>query len=488
MPNTALRLLILLVSVPASLAHADDILSAEDAIADITLARAALEQIHPGYERYTPREKLDAYWAELASRAADGIDRGELYLHLSEILAAIRCDHTKAELPSDLEERRKSEPVYLPFSFRLFDGRMYVDRVAKGLDLDRGDEITAIDNRPVGRWITAVEKYIPVDGETDHVKPNEIESSTEFMGPALEHFAPYLYDIYEQASLQVATADGKEEVMLVDRVGYTEYEAIIGQKRYSRNFVDSVRYKALGRDGAYLAVDTFVNYREPVDAMAHLAPYFEKLKRQGRDKLILDLRQNGGGSDDAQTALLRHIITEPLLQAEAKLTRYRSLDPAIKPRLSTWQQEALDPDPEWFEDAGDGFYRIVAAEAGAPAGPVEPAEHAFDGQLVLLTSSSNASGLTHLIANLETAGRATFVGEKTGGAPTGATAGIIFFLELPASGIKVRVPAQRTVIANAGSLPDRDGIEPDVAAPETAESWLEGRDPALEAAKRYLDL
>ena len=54
---------------------------------------------------------------------------------------------------------------------------------------------------------------------------------------------------------------------------------------------------------------------------------------------------------------------------------------------------------------------------------------------------------------------ATFIGEKTGGAPTGATAGVIFFLELPASGIKVRVPAQRTVIANAAVIVSFD-MEP----------------------------
>ena len=40
---------------------------------------------------------------------------------------------------------------------------------------------------------------------------------------------------------------------------------------------------------------------------------------------------------------------------------------------------------------------------------------------------------------------AIFVGEPTGGNPGGATAGIIFFVKLPNSGIKVRVPVQRTV-------------------------------------------
>ena len=462
-------------------------LSPADAAADLRLARKAYETMHPGYDRYTSRDVLDASWDALTERAAEGMTRGDLYLELSRTLALIRCDHTKAELPRDAEQRRREEPVYLPFSFRLFDGRMYVDKAVAGTGLERGDEVLAIDGVSIGDYVNALNPLLPVDGDTDHVKPRLIDSPGEFMGPGLEHFAPYLFSIEPVARVGVRNGGG-DRVRVMERIDFDAYESLIGQKRYSQNFVDAVRIEMLGERGAYLAVDTFVNYRQPVDAVAHLAPYFEQLEQEGRDRLVLDLRRNGGGSDDAQTALLRHLIDAPLRQADAKLTRFTSIDPELKAHIRTWDAAALNPDPAWFRSAGDGFYEIIEPAAGAAPGPITPAEHAFDGEIVLLTSSSNASGLTHLIANLKTAGVATFVGEKTGGAPTGATAGIIYFLELPGSGIRLRVPAQRTVIANAGGLPARDGIEPDVYAPETVESWLNGRDPALEAALERLGL
>ena len=80
------------------------------------------------------------------------------------------------------------------------------------------------------------------------------------------------------------------------------------------------------------------------------------------------------------------------------------------------------------------------------------------------------------------------IGEQTGGAPTGATAGILFFLTLPESGIRIRVPAQRTVIANAAKLPQRSGIAPEMPAPMTAADYFAGNDPALAAARSALGL
>ena len=56
---------------------ADEMKSAA-ASRDIALAREALETMHPGYDRYTTKEKLDAYWAGLETQSRDGIERGTL--------------------------------------------------------------------------------------------------------------------------------------------------------------------------------------------------------------------------------------------------------------------------------------------------------------------------------------------------------------------------------------------------------------------------
>ena len=456
--------------------------------ADLALARAALETIHAGYDRYTNRAVLDAQWASLEADATDGMTRGELYLSISRLLATVRCNHTKAELADDMKAARKSEPTYLPFRYRFFDGRMYVTQAADSVDLAAKDEVLKVDGQTVSKLIADVSALFPVDGDTDYVKEHLIASFGEFMGPAFEHFMPFLYAIRSDAELTVRRVNGREEVLSVGRLTFDDYAAITDEKRFSANFVDAVRFETLGQDAAYLAVDTFINYRRPVRPDSIYKPIFEQLHRDGRSKLIVDLRRNGGGSDDATWDLFRWLIREPVQPTPEIWTRFTSINPELVEHLSTWEPRALRPDPGWFDKLDERYYRVVAKKAGAPGKPLKPKRGAFDGKVVMLTSYDNASGVTHVLSALRGVDRATFIGEPTGGASTGATAGVIAFLTLPESKIRVRIPLQRTVMANADKLDPRGGIRPDIEVVRTLASAFTGEDPALAAAKAVFGL
>ncbi|MEM6857476.1 MAG: S41 family peptidase [Pseudomonadota bacterium] len=464
----------------------DDVMTAKQVREELAITRKALEDIHPGYTRYTSRASLDALWDDVEGKALANPTRGEVYLQISRVLAAIRCDHTKAELPGDFEEARKSEPVYLPLRYVIFDGRMFVTNPGN-TGLVRGAEIVAIDERPVGEVIEAVKALFPVDGDTDFIKDRSISQFGEFMGPAFEHFYPFLYETQGEAVLSISDGQGGSSEVRAQRLGYTDYAAITGEQRFSSNFADAVTFKLLDDHAAYLSVDTFVNYRRPVDPDTIYAPIFEELARSGRDTLIVDLRRNGGGSTDAQMGLLQWLMPEDFRQADALLVKSDRTDPAIRPYLDSWEKAALDPDPAWFKQRADGMFEIINPFVGKPAASIAAKPGAFGGQLIVLTSGDNASGVTHLLAAIKTQREAVFIGERTGGAATGATAGILAYLTLPHSGVKVRVPLQRTVITNGDQLDPRLGITPDILAEDTRMSMLAGTDPAMEAAIAYLE-
>ena len=90
-------------------------------------------------------------------------------------------------------------------------------------------------------------------------------------------------------------------------------------------------------------------------------------------------------------------------------------------------------------------------------------------------------GSTALMTVLRQRDNTVFVGEATGGNPDGTTAGILFFLKLPNSGITARVPWFLHV-------PDSDvtyggkGLEPDVPVDVSIGDLVAGRDPILERA------
>ncbi|NQX94141.1 MAG: hypothetical protein HRT64_04345, partial [Erythrobacter sp.] len=364
--------------------------------------------------------------------------------------------------------------------------RLYV-KEAGSTDLVAGTEILAIDGVPAGEIIEKIFALFPVDGDTDFIKGESVVGPDEFMGPAFDHFYPFLYETRPEVKLTLAGGSAGARDESVTRLTYKQYVEETGNVRYSNNFDDAVTFKLLSDTAAYLSVDTFVNYRRPVDPDTIYGPVFAQLAASGRDTLVLDLRRNGGGSDDAQSGLVQWLMPAAYRQADAVVVKSDRLDPGLKPYLGTWQQAALNPDPAWFKQRADGMFEIVNPAVGKPASSIPAKEGAFTGKLIVLTSGDNASGVTHLLSVFKTQRPDTvFIGERTGGAATGATAGILLYLTLPHSGVKVRVPLQRQEITNSDQLDPRLGITPDILAPDTLTSTLAGTDPAMEAALAYI--
>lgn len=473
----------MLISALSSLALAVEpaTYTPEAAREDLAVAREALERIHPGYVRFADRADLDAVWARLEAEARDGADLTELYLGLSELLADIRCDHTKAELPSAVEASRETDPVYLPFRFELFDGRMFVDAVGEAVPLVRGEEVLALDGDPVAERLASAREFMPVDGFTDHVRDVQLANSGEFLGSGFDQFDALLNPDDSEVVVDVRGLDGAVRRETLTRIGFAEFRSLRGETRW-RNFSDegSVTLDRPAEDVAVLNVETFVNYRTPVSPNRVFSPIFQQLNEEGVETLIVDLRRNGGGSTDAMQGLLSHLTRDTPVQVLTQILVNTYDFDGLRTYIDTWDPAALNPDPSLFTPRPDGRFE-VSARADTQLVPFERAEHAFRGRVIILTSRANASGATQLIGVLRDQDHVTLVGEETGGTQEGPTAGIIWFVELPNSGIVVRVPwlFQRSAVADPViGL----GYAPDIEARDTYESWMAGDDPALEAA------
>lgn len=449
--------------------------------ADIALAREAYERVHPGYTRYATEEEMKAAWRSITEQAsaAGGMSVGDFYLAVEAALTTIRCDHTKAELPKALREEREGQPVYLPFRWSLVEGRGFITEPAEGSGLDAGEELLAIDGESLADRIEAVAKYVPVDGDTEWARRGQISASLEFMGGALDHFGSLLWNPGPAVTLEVRDRTGQTRTVTTDRIDFAAWTALGTRTGRARNFKDAVSFERLGERAGYLRVDTFVNYRQPVDPDSVYGPIFEAMATEGRDRLILDLRRNGGGSTDAMQRLVAHLITEPMPLALDM--RVATLDhDGLVDHLQTWDKRALNPNRLGFRKNDDGSYSLRTF-LSEELQDVKPAARAFEGELILLTSTNNSSGSTNLIALLDGVGRATLVGEPTGGSAEGVTAGVLFTLTLPESGVRTRIPFFR-YRNNVPSFEPGLGVNPDIHAPLTVDAFLEGRDPALEAA------
>lgn len=454
-------------------------ISGDDARADVRLAQRVLVVVHPGYDRYVPRAAVDRAFDDLARDVRDGTTDAELYLGLTRVLEMIRCDHTKAEYPPALRAWREQHRSFLPVRVHIFGQRLYAgsNRVE---GMTRGDEILSVNGIDAGTLIAETEALVSIDGRTDHARAAEAELSDEYMGSGLDTFMPLLHGWSDRFAFVVRGARAEEHVVWGEALTYGEFEAMVREgERVVGAFRDAVRVDRPDERTAVLTVDSFINYRDPVDPDSVFGPIMRGLNEAGVDRLIVDLRSNGGGSDDAPRSLFRHLIGRPVEVGSRALVKSVPIPEDVKAAVTTWDMSVLEVTPDMFEADPSGMW----AMAGGGRETVSPAPDHFRGRVTVLSSRANASGATLLISALQRLAGVRVVGEPTGGSVEGPTAGVMLFCDLPASGIRVRVPAIRSI---TGLEPDAPGmgVTPDVVVVPTGEGYFAGRDEVLEAALR----
>jgi hypothetical protein len=221
---------------------------------------------------------------------------------------------------------------------------------------------------------------------------------------------------------------------------------------------------------ARMVVPTFSNrrYREAgSDYQTVVRGLFETLHARGARTLILDLRENGGGSEGNENYLFSFLVREPL-------RKYASVE-ARGAALSVIDLKGRHHSVEVFDE------QELTAQERLPNGHLsrrnEPPEGlmshwrrsspAFDGRLVVLAGGNTFSGAAELSSMLYHVRRGLFVGEEVAGAHAGNTSGYTWEVTLPNSGMQLHVPLLRFRFAwdELDELPHGRGVPPHCPVP-----------------------
>jgi hypothetical protein len=464
-------------------------LTPAQAQADVALLRRAFEQAHAGLYRYAGKAQIDAAFARLDRAAAVASTDLALYRAVSEFVATVRCDHTKAELSDAMTRFRSAQPTHLPFRFKLFDGRMFVYASDPAQSpLARGSEVLSINGVAVAELLRAMRPAVSIDGDTLASRDTKLAADSDLMGSDFDQFYPGYYGYAGRFHLRVrAPGAAAAQDLDLNALRFRDWTQLPWDGAPQRDeFYKSVTFRLGPKHSAVLEVDTFVNYRNPVDAMAFYDAFFATLAAQQVQTLIIDLRANGGGSNDATLGLAAHLLAKPftwnkpILQKAVRFGDWTSM-------VETWgdRTQLFEAPMRNFIARADGWYEHVDAPDMIERMPMAPAPTRFAGKVIVLSSPANASGATMLLAKLRDEGRVTIVGQPTGGSAEGPTAGRLLLLSLPASGIKVRIPLYWNRM-NIASFAPGLGIAPDIAVNPLPEDMPSGRDRVMEAAQALL--
>ncbi len=447
------------------------LLAPEELGEDFTRLRAALEQGHAGLYRYSSKAEMDGRFAALSKRLERPLPLIAFYREILILVAAIRDGHTSVQPPAGLAAGLRELPCRLPMALHFEGERVRVLHVGSTLDPSiAGAEVVAMNGRPMKEVTESLFRYLRGDGFSRTGRHRLLEDPEVF--GTLYFLA---FGLPEQYSLQLRSPDGLSSRLNVPGVTRAELRrSLIRRPRGTSPPPASYRFDG---DIAVFTLTTFgaqTLSRAGIAYPQFLKDMFRALDERGTKALIIDLRDNGGGSDPYGMMLYAHLTEKPFLyydRLEMNRERYEFL---------RWTG-MKDPDrlkPALRRDEKGRLVRTDHPNLGIKP-PLQPV---FGGTVYALVNGGSFSATGEFLSVFRANRRGLLIGEESGAGRTGNTSGISIGLKLPNSEIAVFIPMVGYYMAgDPGPHPER-GLLPDHEVIPTVEDILEGRDPVLEFA------
>jgi hypothetical protein len=462
-------------------------LTASQMQGDLNILQSAWTNLHPGLYRYNTPEKIKAYFDTLKIKCSKSLDERTFYIFLSQLAQKIKCGHTYLNpLNLSKETQKRFLPTnIIPFFFEVVKGNKIIitDNLSDNKQIDRGDEIVAINNISSKRIIDSLLTVSRSDGNNSLGK--KLSNINETPDEANAHS---LFDIYfplfftsDAATFKITIRKFSSSIKkdysvkpttLDDRIAV--YEKRIGKIPVSENTWD---YKILNAQTAYMKFGTFAFWNSDFNETKFVDSIFNDLsKRTDVNNLIIDIRNNEGG-DNTGDYILSYITNKKIGcdDPDRPCYRYLSIPDSLLPYLDTWDNSFKKPkDPSKFSKNELGLFELITK--GQPCDFIEPKSNGFKGSIFLLTNAKNSSAGYEMARNFKTANLGRIVGETTGGSQQGINGGEFFFLKLPNSKFEIDLPLIYNYHKNK---PDR-GISPDYEIETTQSDIHNNKDAQLQ--------
>ena len=446
---------------------------------DLNALYTALQQAHFDLFAQTPKAVFDQRFAELNEAYDEPVSRARLHRDFQVFTALAGHAHARIEgLNPAFLGHLDAGGRLLPVSFNVRNGEVVVTGASEASGLEQGDRILSLNGQPNAIWLARLTRHISAE-------------TPELAYSQLSEGAPYYvwleFGAQARFTLQIERG-GRRRELFVAAASYEDTMAAMTVA--SEPDLSSRAARMLDAETAYLRPGPFSNTEAETQAEAyapealaeHLAwvdRIFETFVEAGATSLILDLRNNPGGSNAWSDPIVAWFADRPFQFASS--FRVRVSEQAIAAnaaRLEGRQPEAVGVSGQLarlYADSEIGDVATMPIEAVAPRGGLR-----FSGDVYALINAHSFSNAATTAALIQDYGFGTLIGAPTTDMATTFAAMETF--TLPHSGFEVAFP--KAHIIRPSGREDLHPVTPDIVL--SGDGRGPGDDPLLSEALAYI--
>lgn len=428
---------------------------------DFDILQTTLKEAHPGLYWYTDSMGMERYFDSTKAAIVHNMTSLEFFKLLLPLISNIKCLHTKLRLPDNAAVNQITQ--VLPFDFICQERKVYIRKGLNNEGYD-GAELLSINDIETGKIVETLFNSISGDGYNETFKSNLLTKGAFREGYALYFGQP------DRFIIQAKNLRSRQLFKFT-------VPAISPRNIYSTPITPLPPFLLkFHQNTAILSVNTFeLNTKRFTDSIISI---FQTIMAKGAKHLIIDIRQNGGGTNDNVSTLYSFIANAPFLHLKRAEMKAASLT------YPQFIDNAQGIEEFRRGDQSNGYYEVNDRYTGTKIkNPVHT--NLFKGEVVLLTSGYTSSAASEFAAIVHFQKRAKIVGEETRGCYYGANGGNYLNLKLPNSGLKLRIPTIRIYTAVDQELkrqPTGRGTFPDYPILPTVTDLLNDKDVQMEKA------
>lgn len=457
---------------------------------DYDLYQNILEAHHPSLYWYRSKDSMDNYFEKGRKQLKDSMTEIDFRKVLNFVTAKIGCGHTTTSASKSFSKYADKAPLskLFPLSVKIWPEAAVVTANLNRKDslIKRGTVIKSINGKSLQQLADTMFQYISTDGYNNTHRYQRLSSFGAF-GSAYTS----LYGLSDKYAVEYVAPDGSTQT---DSLKVYNIASDTAGRKPARPPVKSQpkpsrqeRREAMLNRSRLLQIDTANK-----TAMMNLATFtrnyglrrffknsFKTLKENNIQHLIIDVRNNGGGSVTNSTILTRYITNH----------RFKICDTLFSIRRKTPYHKYIKG--YFWNHLFMNFFTARKKDGNFHFGYFErhyfkpKKSNHYDGKVYVLTGGNSFSATTLFISAVIKQDNVTVIGEETGGGAYGNSAWLLPEVTLPETGVRFRLPLFRLVIDKTVPKIGR-GVQPEVEAGPTVDALRKGTDYKLDKAMELI--